>query len=59
VSGPQAGATAAAMPSRSDLERLLDAHAAALGLSASAAKQRRGGLRRLLDWLEAAPGATW
>jgi site-specific recombinase XerC len=59
VSVPQAGAIAAAVPSRCDLQRLLDAHSAALGLGASAAKQRRGGLRRLLDWLEPASGASW
>jgi hypothetical protein len=50
---------AAATRSRGDLERLLEAHTAALGLGASAVKQRRGGLRRLLDWLETASGATW
>jgi len=59
VNGPQAAAMAAATRSRGDLERLLEEHTAALGLGASAVKQRRSGLRRLLDWLETASGATW
>ncbi len=59
MNGPQADTLSVGAPSRRDLEQLLAAHTAALGLGVSAAKQRRGGLRRLLDWLEQAPGDTW
>ncbi len=46
-------------PSGADLLVLASAHNEALGRSRTAGKNRRAGMRVLLDCLQAAPGGTW
>lgn len=49
----------AGQPSRADLLVLASAHNEALGRSVTGGKNRRAGMRVLLDCLQAAPGETW
>jgi len=53
------GALVAATLDRTALVGLLERHLAELGSKRDTARVRRNGLRRLLDWLEHAEGASW